>query len=396
MSSYRSANAPNAFVSSRRSLALPVILEDQESFSRGTIHGKDQTGPLPEKVGEIGRQHPSRVYHHTNTVQDSRGMRLQSYAVSGQPQTIPSQAPRGRRMQSNASFANDDADLEAWGGRPRFASELAGEFMNQVPIETGDRPSARRGSGTLVHRSLSNLFLKPVILVMFGVTLLILTTIGFIETQRRISNAKASHDAQMDDPSRHNGENEQGDMGDGTLSGVSFAYIGTIFVVALLVEICILIGSLRSLYHRLGSFVDQTYPVPIPDLANPQAILPPPPALPWWAKALNITPEAARTPPLPPYTAVFNMIRTGSMAGPSPRTGDIEDVEVVRTLAMGQGKPAPAFGGEEFRQSTVLLTSEVKNGPVISRTSSISSSTTADSRRGSLSPGSISPTTTHR
>lgn len=346
----RSANVPNALISARPA-AMEAIMEEQESFPRPMNQNTPQAGPLPSKVGEIGyvQQDPA-----IPTLRDSPGRHLQSAAVAGLPQPNPVQDGRGR---SNASFAADDVDLEAWGGRPRLASESSVELMAQDQ-PTGHRPSSRRPSGTLVYQSTSKLLLKPLILIIFGITLLVTTTVGFIEAQQRVSDAKASHDSQIDDPSRNNQDTDQGDMGDIGPSSVSFAYIGTIFVVALLVEACLLIGSIRSLYHRLGSFVDQRYPVTVPDPSKPDAIVPPSPALPWWARALRITPEEARAPPLPPYTAVSNFIRTGSIAVPSPRTGDIEDVEVVRTLAMGQGKPAPAFGGEEFRQSTVLLKSK--------------------------------------
>ncbi|KAH9819923.1 hypothetical protein DFH28DRAFT_1121710 [Melampsora americana] len=377
MTSYRSASVPNAFVSSGRPVALPSIMEEQELYSRGIIQNGAQAGPLPFKVGEFGYVEEQT---QMNLVEAARQRRSQSFVVAGFPQTNLVQAPRGQRALSHSSLSNADPDLEAWGGRPRFGSELAGEFITQVPIETGSRPSSRRPSGTLLHQSLSRLFTKPLILLLFSITILILTTVGFFETQRRISDEKALHDSQLDDPTRHVGETDQGDMGDVAPAGVSFAYLGTIFVVALLVEACILMGSIRSLYHRLGSFVDQRYPNPVPDPSDPGAILPAPPALPWWAKALKITPELARTPPLPPYTAVYNIIRTGSIAGPSVRTGDIEDGEVIRTLAMGQGKPAPAFGGEEFRQSTVLLKSEKIHSSSISRSGSISSE--SSSRRG--------------
>lgn len=106
--------------------------------------------------------------------------------------------------------------------------------------------------------------------------------------------------------------------------------------------------------------MDQEYSPKLPDLSDPEAIdtirLP---VLPLWAKVLGIRPQAVRRPLLPSYMAVLGVIRTGSRSE-SNRTVDVEDGEVIRSLAIGRGQAAPAFNGEEFQRSTVLLSGPPK------------------------------------
>ncbi|KAG0144262.1 hypothetical protein CROQUDRAFT_134478 [Cronartium quercuum f. sp. fusiforme G11] len=295
------------------------------------IESRDEAGPLPEKVGEIGYVPPNTTPTSLSRERD----RPDHTAIN-----VEARSPLGSPFS------------ETYGSNPSTPGMAEWNSRRSGPPS---RSRSRRQTGELEYHTISRLFLKPVLLVLFGLALLVITAVGFSQTQQRITNANNSRIAKAGVPPTGEDKDVGVNVEVSSNGGVSFAYIGTIFVVALLVEVWILVGSLRNLYHRLGTWVDQRYPILLPDLSDPNAITPPPPVLPWWVNALQIQPQAIRPPLLPPYAAVLNIIRTGGRISTTHGTGDAEDGEVIRTLAIGQGQAAPAFDGEEFRQSTILL-----------------------------------------
>ncbi|EFP85810.1 uncharacterized protein PGTG_11139 [Puccinia graminis f. sp. tritici CRL 75-36-700-3] len=297
-----------------------------------------EASPLPEKVGEIGYIPPARPARPPNLVtRDSL------------PQT-----ELGVDLSHPSQIARPVRPVPAWS--PALSSSSHGHS----PTRAG-KPRERI--------SALSMFLKPVLLAAFGVVVISLTFVGLVQVQERINNNNKNNRAKSasnnnDDPSSPNNRDDTSSEGtDGNSGGgnsASFVYMGTFFIVALLVEIWIFVGALRRLHHRLCLWVDQEYSTQIPDLSDPEATSPPP-VLPLWAKILGIKPQAVRKPLLPSYMAVLGVIRNGGRAGTNPEgTGDVEDGEVIRTLAIGQGQAAPAFNGEEFQRSTVILSGPPK------------------------------------
>ncbi|KAI8455845.1 hypothetical protein BY996DRAFT_4551488, partial [Phakopsora pachyrhizi] len=288
---------------------------------------RTEADPLPRKVGEIGYVPPTAQTANSPQAADSRSPH--SFLAVGS--ALPSD---GHRNSSRA--LNHGSPL--W---------------TPVSLGSAENGGSSRGPAQSEKISATKMFLKPSLLVIFGSSLLGITSAGFAHAQER-----ANHNNRR---SSSNSEDEQTTSGGSSINNLSFVYIGAVFMVAILVEIWLLVGSFRNLYHRLGVWVDQEYPLPIPNLSEPDSTPKPGRPLPLWAKLLKISPKAVRQPPLPSYTAALNIIGIGRRSGNENQgTGDVEDGEVIRTLAIGQGQAAPAFDGDEFRKSTVLLTGPPK------------------------------------
>jgi len=300
---------------------------EASSSEIGSSH--PEAGPLPKKVGEIG------------------------YVPPAEPTRPPNLIPRDPSQHNEL-----DVDLPTHPQYLRHTRSMPA-WSPTISNSYDDDSSNNRGKPR-ERLTAFRMFLKPVLLVAFGIAVITVTLIGLIQVQDRINSNKKSQvkaSSKNDDVASGNA----GDSSDGAgTSNASFVYMGTFFIVALLVELWVLVGSLRRLYHRLGLWVDQEYSPQLPDLSDPEAIdTIRPPVLPLWAKVLGIRPQAVRKPLLPSYMAVLGIIRTGSRSE-SSRTVDIEDGEVIRSLAIGRGQAAPAFNGEEFQRSTVLLSGPPK------------------------------------
>ncbi|KAA1069975.1 hypothetical protein PGTUg99_004955 [Puccinia graminis f. sp. tritici] len=330
----------------RKTTSIPrsPIISGQVSIQQPKLTGPasalgenlQEASPLPEKVGEIGYIPPARPARPPNLVtRDSL------------PQT-----ELGVELSHPSQIARPVRPVPAWS--PALSSSSHGHS----PTRAG-KPRERI--------SALSMFLKPVLLAAFGVVVISLTFVGLVQVQERINNNNKNNRAKSasnnnDDPSSPNNRDDTSSEGtDGNSGGgnsASFVYMGTFFIVALLD--LDFVGALRRLHHRLCLWVDQEYSTQIPDLSDPEATSPPP-VLPLWAKILGIKPQAVRKPLLPSYMAVLGVIRNGGRAGTNPEgTGDVEDGEVIRTLAIGQGQAAPAFNGEEFQRSTVILSGPPK------------------------------------
>jgi hypothetical protein len=89
------------------------------------------------------------------------------------------------------------------------------------------------------------MFLKPVLLAAFGVVVISLTFVGLVQVQERINSnnknnrAKAASNNNDDSSSPNNRDDPSSGGTDGNSGGgnsASFVYMGTFFIVALLVE----------------------------------------------------------------------------------------------------------------------------------------------------------------
>ncbi|OAV95099.1 hypothetical protein PTTG_12117 [Puccinia triticina 1-1 BBBD Race 1] len=336
-------------VSNQFSTAQPKLAGSASQLGSSSI----AAGPMPEKVGEIGYVPPAEPTLPPNLV-------TRDFA----PQT-----ELGVELSTPSQFLRPVRSAQAW------SPTLSGSYHGHGPT----RPNKPRERITPFR-----MFFKPVLLAAFGVIVISLTFVGLAQVQERINNnnknnrAKAASSSSDDlpNPSNHDDTSSGSTVGSSNGGGnnnASFVYIGTFFIVALLVEIWIFVGALRRLYHRLGLWVDQEYSTQLPDLSDPEATFPPP-VLPLWAKFLGIKPQAVRRPLLPSYMAVLGIIRNGGRSGSNAEgTGDAEDSEVIRTLAIGQGQAAPAFNGEEFQRSTVILRGPPKRNSTLSNSPSVRS-----------------------
>ncbi|KAH9472901.1 hypothetical protein MJO29_001237 [Puccinia striiformis f. sp. tritici] len=308
-----------------------------------------EAGPLPEKVGEIGYVPPP---------------------APTLPRSLVTRDP-SPQTELGVELPAPPHSLRPARSSPAWSPAISSSFGGHRSTRTG-KPRERITA--------SKMFLKPILLVVFGVVVLSLTFVGLIQVQERINHnnnrnnrAKAAAN-NNDDSSRSNDPGStDGSSDSGVTSNASFVYMGTFFIVALLVEIWIFVGALRRLHHRLGLWVDQEYSAQLPDLSDPEATFSPP-VLPRWARVLRIKPQTVRRPLLPSYMAVLGIIRNGGRTGAnSEGTGDVEDGEVIRTLAIGQGQAAPAFDGEEFQRSTVILSGPPKRNSTLSTSPSVRS-----------------------
>lgn len=337
---------PEPFSTSRSPIVGNQAIIQQSDFndtSSPLESQSKQAGPLPEKVGEIGYIPPAQPMLNSNPrIRDPSTQSQVGFGSPSSPQT-----PQSLRV--------------APGWSPAPAS---------VSPEYGNRH--RRNNKPRGRTTASQMFLRPALLVFFGLIVIALTAIGFVEVQDRMSHKNSHSNSGSDDLDQDmrdgSGEADNNSSERRSTHNVSFVYMGTVFILALLIESWVFVSALRRLYHRLGLWVDQEYPIELPDLSDPEASPPSPPALPLWAKILGIKPQAVRPPLLPSYIAVLNVMRTGGRSEANPEcTGDVEDGEVIRTLAIGQGHAAPAFNGEEFQKSTIIL-----SGPPPKRNSSSS------------------------
>ncbi|PLW34126.1 hypothetical protein PCASD_11617 [Puccinia coronata f. sp. avenae] len=274
-----------------------------------------EAGPLPEKVGEIGYVPPAEPIRPPNVV-----------TRASSQQTEP-----GIEAPALSQYLRPARSMSSW-----------------TPTQSGSNDEDSSGSPSKPRERITafRMFFKPILLVTMGLVVISVTFVGLIQVQDRINSSNKNHHAKggtstNDDSSRGgnhddstSGNTEGGTEGSVTNSA-SFVYMGTFFIVALLVEIWIFVGSLRRVYHRLGLWVDQEYSPQLSDLSDPDDTIQSP-ALPWWAKALGIKPQVVRKPLLPSYMAVLGIIRTGGRSGTNQAV-DVEDGEVIRSLAIGQG-----------------------------------------------------------
>ncbi|PLW19361.1 hypothetical protein PCANC_09143 [Puccinia coronata f. sp. avenae] len=324
-----------------------------------------EAGPLPEKVGEIGYVPPAEPIRPPNVV-----------TRASSQQTEP-----GIEAPALSQYLRPARSMSSW-----------------TPTQSGSNDEDSSGSPSKPRERITafRMFFKPILLVTMGLVVISVTFVGLIQVQDRINSSNKNHHAKggtstNDDSSRGgnhddstSGNTEGGTEGSVTNSA-SFVYMGTFFIVALLVEIWIFVGSLRRVYHRLGLWVDQEYSPQLSDLSDPDDTIQSP-ALPWWAKALGIKPQVVRKPLLPSYMAVLGIIRTGGRSGTNQAV-DVEDGEVIRSLAIGQGQAAPAFNGEEFQRSTVILSGPPKRNSTRSNSPSIRSGGLLDNLSRTLTGG---------
>lgn len=327
------------------------------SASQSELHVKE-ADPIPVKAGEIG------------------------YAVLAETILPPDSIVRNH--QSNLNTLDDNLQTSL---HPLRSVRTASSWS---PGPSGSSPYADYGRGSpskpRERVSGSKMLRRPLLLVFLGLVVFIATFVGFIQVQERINHNQKNPSSSLSNnmeimPDLENHNSTHSANSSTTSSGSnpsnnnsSFVYLGTMFIVALLIEFWVFLGTLRRLYHRLGLWIDQEYPLLLPDLSDPEASIPQTPVLPLWARILRIQPQAVRPPLLPPYMTVLNMIRTGGRSETNLEgTGDVEDGEVIRTLAIGQGQAAPAFNGEEFKKSTIILSGPAKRNSISSVSPSVRS-----------------------
>ncbi|MBW0552645.1 hypothetical protein O181_092360 [Austropuccinia psidii MF-1] len=322
--------------------SLIPILIDQHSGLQITLSSPSshqsrlEATPLPKKVGEIGYVNPNQTVRFVSFSQDSS---LNT--------PIP---PTNLDNQSLTSPSSRNSNLSG-------IAQQNQNYPNLALLTNQNQPA---------HR----LLLKPILLIVFGLIVFAITMLCFFQLQSRSLHTRNNSISNSTMTSDSNDSQATSNPNSG--SNLSFAYIGTIFIITFLVEFWLIIEAVRSFRHRLGLWVDQEYPSLPSDLSDSNSVLSPP-VLPQWAKILRIKPQPTRPPLLPPYTAVLNLIRSSGRSEHTTGTGDVEDGEVIRNLVIGQGHAAPAFDGEEFRKSTVVMGGPAKRASQTSNVSQYSS-----------------------